>query len=63
MQFNLDNATCDSAWVDALIAAFNEQKQKAAEDDDFEFNFTTALVNCTQVCVLQQHALGRLHSI
>jgi hypothetical protein len=49
MQFTLDNATCDSAWIDALIAAFSEQKRKAAEDDDFDFNFTTTLVNCTQV--------------
>jgi hypothetical protein len=53
VQFTLDNATCDSAWVNALIAAFNEEKRKAAEADGLEFNFITTLVNCTQVRVLQ----------
>jgi hypothetical protein len=52
MQLTLENATCDSVWVNALIAAFNEQKRKAAEADGFEFNFTTTLVNCTEVRTL-----------
>jgi hypothetical protein len=55
MQFTLANATCDSALVNALIAAFDEEKRQAAEADGLEFDFTTTLVNCTQVCVWSVH--------
>jgi hypothetical protein len=59
VQFTLASATCDSVLVDALIAAFDEEKQMAAEEGEFEFEFTTTLVNCTQVCMLERVSAQR----
>ncbi|WIA35871.1 hypothetical protein OEZ86_004254 [Tetradesmus obliquus] len=47
--FTLGNATCGSGFKDALVAKYNEEKQKAAAADGFKINFVTEVVNCTEV--------------
>ncbi|WIA22020.1 hypothetical protein OEZ85_004371 [Tetradesmus obliquus] len=47
--FTLANATCSSSLKDALVAKYNEEKQKAAAADGFKLNLVTEVVNCSDV--------------
>jgi hypothetical protein len=52
VEITLANASCDKAWFDALIAKFDEERQKAAAADGLAFNSTTTVVVCNKVSKL-----------